>query len=1421
MSKHATLLSKTYLILIVFTILGIYPVGCLYAVDIPAIRWSPRSDWINVKADSHVCPHAVGDGVTDDTAALQSAFTFLSQHPYGFTVYIPAGTYKVSQKLTIGALGSYVPNSAIVGCGADTVIKWAGLSGSAILQTIECTNLNINGLVFNGGGTGGAACGLELYSPGKSNSYENGYRLENLSFANFTQTGNYMGTGYGSIPAAGIAANFQASGVPSIQADSTLTNCRFSNCNIGFLVDKDIVQNLEWLIDQCEFDTCNYGLVFGIAGGGNGACCIVQNCHFQQSSVADITGGGNIRFHHCTSFGSGSFYNGQANASVSSEGTDGAGGNDVFQDCWVDSWTSTSPLFQVNSSIINEEIFDCSFTNPPADSKGIYRVNGTNYPQVNLLLSNNYAAGFPKGYGLVAPNPFGPTFYSIIPPGLRFSSLTSPTQTFLNSTPMTDSTHIIDVSQPPYNSDSQGVTDCTTAIQSAITTAQNANNGSIVYFPRGKYLISNTLTASGSNFSIQSGRFQAQFFWGRGAPNNIPMFSLVNPSNVTVRGLFLNPFYPVSTPNSVTGISVSGSSPCNITIDEITMYAGAQSGLLLSNLPAGSKVYVDELNAPLTVQNCGAAQIYVRWLTQLATNSGIKVSGLTPSTGFLGVGAQDGGQGIPGNFDLSITDNQSFVEGDYYSEETQGNFQLQRGTGTGYGAVTIEGFGSNTSSGQTLLSIDNYEGRVTLNAGNFAENYGHNPLITSFSGKNPVDINLVTTGFSSGAPTFALVGADHLIQTMNVANESAFPPTYLDNSPSPMPSKGALSIALGLDPLRQLEAVGLSVEEGISTDPPPIAAYAFEGDSSDECNTFNGKPSNVSFVDGEVGNQAAFFNGLNSCIQIPSPIASDFSISMWLQTRDTGGTGQWYSGKGLVDGYMAAKTSDFGTALNNGKFSLGIGGPNTTLTSTRSVNDGYWHFVVATRDCSTGAMQVYVDGDLDATKRGPTATKGAADKLMIGSIGDRSSAGFFKGALDQVQIYNYVLSANDVTQLFTHSGSFPPVAAYWKLDEKTGNISADATGHGTVGTWHHAPLFTPDHPDNNRNTSNPGCLRFNGQNQFISMGPAPCLPSGFAPRTLSAWAKGGGQNGYGMIASFGTPSNGNGMWIGANGNSLSAGSWGYDLPDVPNFWDGNWHFICLTYDGQTAVLYADGAALESASEPAWNLKPSVCYIGCYLNNSSFWNGKVDDVRIYNRALSAADVANMTTINTYDLSANFNLSSDSTSNVWAYGTYSSLTSPSTFNIPTTITFSNSSGLAMWNFPPPGMQTDPNVEKNTTASPIFGAQIEWLPGTVSYGPYQGPSVSRFTAPRSGHYNISASFQTDQIRGNTGDGTTAYVYVGSTNAFTQVLSDPGIAQFGTPASYSAANVPLTAGETIDFVVGNGAFTTQVGATLNWIGP
>jgi hypothetical protein len=181
---------------------------------------------------------------------------------------------------------------------------------------------------------------------------------------------------------------------------------------------------------------------------------------------------------------------------------------------------------------------------------------------------------------------------------------------------------------------------------------------------------------------------------------------------------------------------------------------------------------------------------------------------------------------------------------------------------------------------------------------------------------------------------------------------------------------------------------------------------------------------------------------------------------------------------------------------------------------------------------------------------------------------------------------------------------------------------------------------------------------------------------------------------------------------------------------------------------------------------------------------------------------------------FSLAGNFDTTSDVATNEWSYGVFNGLTNVGSYNVPTGTHYSAGS-LDSWNLT---SGTDPNIEKNVTSSNVYGSAIDWRPGTVSFGPYQGPAVAQFIAPTTELYNISATFQTDQIRGSeTSDGTNGYVYVGGIQVYEQELSDPGAAQFGTAVTYTANDILLTAGEKIDFAVGGGAFTTEVDATLS----
>jgi hypothetical protein len=178
----------------------------------------------------------------------------------------------------------------------------------------------------------------------------------------------------------------------------------------------------------------------------------------------------------------------------------------------------------------------------------------------------------------------------------------------------------------------------------------------------------------------------------------------------------------------------------------------------------------------------------------------------------------------------------------------------------------------------------------------------------------------------------------------------------------------------------------------------------------------NGTVSNGAWnVYGKV-NGCLSFNGINTSVQIGSLASHDFSIAFWVKTTHAGGTGQWYKGSGLVDGYVAANANDFGTALIGGQLAFGVGNPDTTILSTNVINNGAWHHCVATRVQSTGALNLYVDGALQASGTGGTNSLNASGLLRFGEIAQ--GGGWFQGDVDEVMIYNRALGNNEVAALY-------------------------------------------------------------------------------------------------------------------------------------------------------------------------------------------------------------------------------------------------------------------------------------------------------------------------------------------------------------------------------------------------------------------
>jgi hypothetical protein len=256
---------------------------------------------------------------------------------------------------------------------------------------------------------------------------------------------------------------------------------------------------------------------------------------------------------------------------------------------------------------------------------------------------------------------------------------------------------------------------------------------------------------------------------------------------------------------------------------------------------------------------------------------------------------------------------------------------------------------------------------------------------------------------------------------------------------------------------------------------------------------------------------------------------------------------------------------------------------------------------------------------------------GTTDKNYLGKsqFGDP----LLNGALDDFRIYSRALSATEMNGLFTGTtggggGTTSDLLANYLFNETSGTSASDASGNGKTAILSGTTTWATGKNGNG--------LGLGGTNGYASLPSG--IVSGLTNFTISSWVKVNALSDWTRIFDFGTGTNaymfltnnvpGAGLRfaITASGNGSEQRINAAALPT------GVWKHVAVTWSGNTAILYVDGA--EVARNSAMTLNPSslgtttLNYIGKSQWSDPYLNGTIDDFRIYNRALSATEVASL-------------------------------------------------------------------------------------------------------------------------------------------------------------------------------------------------
>ena len=434
----------------------------------------------------------------------------------------------------------------------------------------------------------------------------------------------------------------------------------------------------------------------------------------------------------------------------------------------------------------------------------------------------------------------------------------------------------------------------------------------------------------------------------------------------------------------------------------------------------------------------------------------------------------------------------------------------------------------------------------------------------------------------------------------------------------------------------------------------------------------------------KVGSASGNFNGTSDYVSVPDSASLDFTneftVMTWIYISSSS-TNFWLFSKnppGFGSGY--------GIAFENGSGKiwphLGIGGSLRNPKSNGGTAFGQWNQIVITYNGSQ--IVIYLNGRLDST----IAQTGAFDinngPLYIGNA-PGSPTEFLNGKIDDLALWDKALTDAEVKLIYSrqqskYGGTFESriydaqsAIAWPSIDwsatlpfgkELPGAVGSETTTSytslassslmtGLKRLWHfnEASLSSGGAGNDFMDLSGQnqwltasgtatlgttgrfqGAVQFDGATAGVT-GSDASLPVGAGARTASVWVK-----------PYSLPTVGNAMAIFGYGSTNNDQAYGLDLynsggtQSIGNFgWNDDlvltgalplneWSHIVTTYSGTTATIYLNGTELGHGTRASWNTVLSGnLSVGKNLNNTSFFNGVVDELGIWDRALSAQEV----------------------------------------------------------------------------------------------------------------------------------------------------------------------------------------------------
>jgi hypothetical protein len=441
-----------------------------------------------------------------------------------------------------------------------------------------------------------------------------------------------------------------------------------------------------------------------------------------------------------------------------------------------------------------------------------------------------------------------------------------------------------------------------------------------------------------------------------------------------------------------------------------------------------------------------------------------------------------------------------------------------------------------------------------------------------------------------------------------------------------------------------------------------VGYWPFNGNANDESgNNNNGTINGATLTTDRFGNanSAYSFNGVSDFINIVNSSSlnptTSITICGWIKSRSTNSFDRIINkSHNIAQNYATYQLITRNASLNaTPGFTLRFGTGNSQTTSDYSysgdnIGNVYfdtWQFIVGTWDGTT--MKFYQNGILISTISRTGLLNYTNGDLQFGKgTGGTGLPQFYKGEIDDIGIWNRALTQAEITAMYNgviYSDSCNSVSGplaqglvgYWPF---CGNAN-DESGNGNNGTVNGATLTSDRFGNSN------SAYSFDGTSNYIRIDNT-LLSNNPNSYSISVWYNTQNfttQNGNSRMLisdrNTGLCSYKYTMTLTPSGHSLSGVIYNCTSPNGNSVTgeagiDNNWHNAIYIYDNSIATifLYIDGVLTNTTTNVnQWSNRSNPTNIGYwngFVGASGYFDGKIDDIGIWNRVLTQQEITDL-------------------------------------------------------------------------------------------------------------------------------------------------------------------------------------------------